>query len=183
MGFAKSLLVACGLAASTAHALPRTPRLDSRAAGGKLTVYWGAEDDNLSLQSVCDDPTYDIVNLAFLSYFHGPGGYPTLSLSGLDGPSSAQQQAGATGLQDGSRLVPAIQTCQRNGKKVILSMGGAIDYADVTLQNDADGQNIADQIWNLFLGGTGLKALRPFGDVKLDGVDLGMCLFLPFQAS
>lgn len=175
MGFIQKALVALGLVGSLTQALPRTG-LKTRAGGGKLAIYWGAEDDNLSLQTVCDDPTYDIVNLAFLAYFHGPGGYPTLSLSGLNGPSAAQQQAGATGLQDGSSLVPAIQSCQQNGKKVILSMGGAVDYADVTLQSDSDGQAIADQIWNLFLGGTSLSSLRPFGNVKLDGVDLGTSL-------
>lgn len=171
--FVKNTLAALGLAATVAQALPSAPLVD-RAAAGKLTVYWGAEDDSTTLQNVCDDSSYDIVNLAFLAYFHGAGGYPRIEISGLDGPSAAQQKAGATGLKDGSKLVPAIKSCQKNGKKVILSMGGANDYADVKLKNDADGEKIADQVWNLFLGGTDHKELRPFGDVKLDGVDLGM---------
>lgn len=170
--FVKTTLMALGLAASVANALP-SKMLDARAAGGKLTIYWGAEDDNLSLTDVCNDADYDIVNLAFLAYFHSDGGYPSISMSGLDGPSAAQKKAGATGLKDGTPLVSAIKTCQKNGKKVILSMGGANDYANVKLSNDADGEKIADQVWNLFLGGTDKKELRPFGDVKLDGVDLG----------
>lgn len=171
--FVKNTLAVLGLAASVAQALPSAPLVD-RASGGKLTIYWGAEDDNTSLQTVCDDSSYDIVNLAFLAYFHGAGGYPRIEMSGLDGPSAAQKKAGATGLKDGSKLVSAIKSCQKNGKKVILSMGGANEYADVKLKDDADGQKIADQVWNLFLGGTENKELRPFGDVKLDGVDLGM---------
>ncbi|KAM3528506.1 hypothetical protein MY4038_005857 [Beauveria bassiana] len=157
---------------SAAAPAAESRNLRTRAAGGKLTVYWGAEDDNLSLMDVCNDATYDIVNLAFLAYFDKAGGYPGLEMSGLDGPSAAQREAGATGLKDGARLVPAIKKCQANGKLVILSMGGATSYSNVRLSSDAQGEKVADQVWNLFLGGTDYKELRPFGEVDLDGVDL-----------
>ncbi|OAA77217.1 Glycoside hydrolase, subgroup, catalytic core [Akanthomyces lecanii RCEF 1005] len=160
------------LAATAFGALASAAPTQSRSTGGKLAVYWGAEDSSTTLDDVCGDSSYDIVNLAFLSYFFKDGGYPELSISTLGGPSDAQQAAGATSLQDGSELVPAIQKCQKNGKRVILSMGGAQGYADVTLQSDAQGQQIAQTIWDLFLGGTNNPSLRPFGDVKLDGVDL-----------
>lgn len=177
--FIRNALAVAGLLASVAQAAP-SPVLDARAAGGKLTIYWGAEDDQLSLTDVCNDDSYNIVNLAFLSYFFSDGGYPALAMSGLTGPSAAQKKAGANQLKDGSKLVSAIKTCQSKGKLVILSMGGANDYANVQLQSDAQGQQIADTIWNLFLGGTDKKELRPFGDVKLDGVDLGKFFFLVF---
>ncbi|KAK5988846.1 Endochitinase 3 [Cladobotryum mycophilum] len=168
--FFRNALVAAGLLASLTVAAPAP--LEKRANGNKLTIYWGAEDDSTTLANVCADSSYDIVNLAFLSYFFADGGYPRLSLSTLDGPSQAQRKAGATALQDGTPLVSAIKTCQANGKLVILSMGGAVDYANVDLANDSQGQQIADTIWNLFLGGTQHPELRPFGSVKLDGVDL-----------
>ncbi|GJN75786.1 endochitinase CHI3 [Purpureocillium lilacinum] len=165
----QSALVAAGLLGSLADALPT----EARAAGtGRLTVYWGAEDDSTTLDDVCGDSSYGIVNLAFLNYFFSDGGYPSIAIGDLDGPSDAQRKAGATGLKDGSSLVPAIKKCQAAGKLVILSMGGANDYADVTLKDDAQGQQIADTVWNLFLGGTKNSELRPFGAVKLDGVDL-----------
>lgn len=171
--FFRNALVAWGLLATLINGVPtNTPRTASD--GKRLTIYWGAEDDNLSLNTVCGDSSYDIINLAFLAYFHGPGGYPTLSIQGLYDTTAAQNAAGATGLVDGSSLVPAIKKCQAAGKLVILSMGGAEGYADVTLSSDADGENIADQVWNLFLGGTASSTLRPFGSLKLDGVDLGM---------
>lgn len=174
MLFSTSTLAAIAAFTSLGAAAPATDSsLVGRASGAKLTVYWGAEDDNLSLSEVCADSTYDIVNLAFLAYFNKAGGYPGLEVQGLNGPSAAQKKAGATGLKDGSSLVPAIKQCQANGKLVILSMGGATDYSDVALANDAAGQKVADQIWNLFLGGTSNPELRPFGTVKLDGVDLG----------
>lgn len=125
------------------------------------------------MDDVCNDSSYDIVNLAFLSYFFKDGGYPQINIGNLPGPSDAQQAAGATSLQDGSSLVPTIQNCQQNGKLVILSMGGAEGYADVTLQDDSQGEQIAQTVWDLFLGGTNNADLRPFGSVKLDGVDLG----------
>ncbi|KAL7786722.1 hypothetical protein V8C37DRAFT_405279 [Trichoderma ceciliae] len=168
MFFGKAL-AAAGLLASAALA---APTIQKRAAGGKLVVYWGAEDDSTTLANVCADSSYDIVNLAFLSRFFSGGGYPELSLSTLGGPSAAQQAAGATNLQDGSSLVSAIKACQSSGKLVILSMGGAVGFSQVTLTGDSQGQQVADMVWNLFLGGTATPTLRPFGTVKLDGVDL-----------
>lgn len=156
---------------SFAHAVPATlPRAASD--GARLTVYWGAEDDSTTLADVCADSSYDIVNLAFLSYFFAGGGYPELSLSTLDGPSKAQSAAGATDLQDGSSLVSAIEACQSAGKLVILSLGGAVGFADVTLDSDDQAQQIAETLWNLFLGGTADSTLRPFGSLKLDGLDI-----------
>lgn len=168
-----NFLAATGHLGALASAIPTSPSHKPRGAGGKLVVYWGAEDSSTTLDNVCSDSSYDIVNLAFLSYFFKDGGYPELSISTLGGPSEAQRAAGATSLQDGSSLVPAIQKCQQNGKLVILSMGGAQGYADVTLQSDAQGEQIAQTVWDLFLGGTNNASLRPFGSVKLDGVDLG----------
>ncbi|KAL7918104.1 glycoside hydrolase family 18 protein [Trichoderma austrokoningii] len=167
MFFSKAL-AATGLLATAALAAP----MEKRAAGGKLVVYWGAEDDSTTLANVCADSSYDIVNLAFLDQFSAGGGYPSLSLSTLGGPSAAQKAAGATNLQDGSSLVPAIKACQAAGKLVILSMGGAVGFSEVTLSGDSQGQAVADMVWNLFLGGTATPTLRPFGSVKLDGVDL-----------
>jgi hypothetical protein len=38
------------------------------------------------------------------------------------------------------------------------------------LRSTSDAQNAAQQIWNLYLGGS--SSSRPFGSAKLDGVDL-----------
>lgn len=165
MFFSKAL--AAGLLASVAQALPaHVPRQSE----GRLVVYWGIRDDT-TLEDVCNDPSYGIVNLSFLDKFFADGDYPSLSLAGLGESSEAQTQAGATALKDGSPLLDAINACQSNGKLVILSLGGA--NAEVTLASDEEGEQIADTLWNLFGGGTDEAELRPFGDVKLDGFDLG----------
>ncbi|KAL6806427.1 glycoside hydrolase family 18 protein [Trichoderma sp. SZMC 28013] len=166
--FVRNAVAITGLLASLSNALPAKRAID--AGNARLVIYWGAEDDSTTLSDVCSDDSYGIVNLAFLNRFFADGGWPEISMSGLDNTSDAQQSAGATGLKDGSGIVDAIKQCQSAGKLVILSLGGA--DADVTLQSDSDGEKIADTLWNLFGGGTENAELRPFGDVKLDGFDL-----------
>ncbi|KAL1870817.1 hypothetical protein VTK73DRAFT_2409 [Phialemonium thermophilum] len=166
MFFLHALAASASLMATLSSALPAK----RQTSDGKLVVYWGAEDDSTTLDDVCSDPSYDIVNLAFLDTFFAAGGYPQMSISGLWSSTQAQKNAGATGLKDGSSIVPAIQKCQAAGKPVLLSLGGY--NADVTLANDDQGRQIANTLWNLFLGGTQNRSLRPFGDLKLDGFDL-----------
>lgn len=144
---------------------------DQPHPNSKFSIYWGVKKDTVSLDTVCEDDSYDIINLSFLSYFYGVGQFPKLTIASLNGTSAAQDKAGAKDLQDGTSLMPAIQKCQANGKLVLLSMGGAKDYADVTLNSDGQGEQMADMLWNLFLGGTKQPELRPFGSAILDGLD------------
>ena len=163
-----STLLAAGGLVSVVTALPT---LNPRAPDGRLVIYWGAEDDSTTLDDVCNDDAYSIVNLAFLDKFVADGGYPQISIAGLWDSTQAQQDAGATGLKDGSPIVEAIKSCQSKGKLVILSLGGW--EAAVQLEDDDQAVEVADKIWNLFGGGTETADLRPFGEVKLDGFDFG----------
>lgn len=70
-----------------------------------------------------------------------------------------------TDLADCSFMAPQIQACQKNGKIVTLSLGGADSKPGFS--SDSQAQVFADQIWNSFLGGSG--APRPFGNAVLDG--------------
>ena len=149
----------------------------------KLAAWWGqtAAASSAGLEQVCNDPAFDVVIIAFLTEFFGPGGYPKLDLGPVSAAGSEKQAAaGASGLVDGSALVPAIKTCQGNGKKVLLSLGGALASGSKhsgtgaptsVFSSDAQGEQFAQTLWDLFLGGQ--SALRPFGDVKLDGIDIG----------
>ena len=141
------------------------------------------------LTSLCADPNIDIVILAFLNDLTNPAptnansssiataGYPTLNL----GPncwaaSAAQQAAGAGTLIDcvGDGFYEQIEACQGTyGKKVMLSLGGAQGYSETTLASADVAQAVAQNVWDLFLGGgtdEGTLAIRPFGSVVLDGV-------------
>ena len=62
-------------------------------------------------------------------------------------------------------LASAIETCQSKGKIVTISLGGATGAVGFT--STAQAQSFADQIWNLFLGGS--SSTRPFGAAVLDG--------------
>lgn len=62
-----------------------------------------------------------------------------------------------------------IAYCQSQGKIVLLSIGGAAGVYGFS--SDSQAQTFAGTFWNMFLGGTA-NVPRPFGNVKLDGVDL-----------
>ena len=159
-----------------------SPKPNAGGAHG-LAAWWGqtAAASSEGLASVCADDAFDTVIISFLTTYFGPGGYPTLNLGPAPASCSAKQTAaGAHGLVDGSSLVPAIKTCQGNGKRVMLSLGGALASGSAhsgtgaptsVFSGDAQGKEFAQTLWDLFLGGQ--SPLRPFGDVKLDGIDMG----------
>lgn len=65
-----------------------------------------------------------------------------------------------TNLLNCAFLAADIKACQAKGKIVTISLGGANGGGAATAA-------FADQIWNLFLGGS--SSTRPFGDAVLDG--------------
>jgi hypothetical protein len=157
------------------------PYVFNAMANDNVVVYYGqtTQTSAVPLTQVCADPNVDLVILAFVPTFFGPGGWPTLNM----GPhcwaaSAAQSQAGATGLIDcvSDGFAHQVRQCQDAGKKVLLSLGGAQSYSDTTIPSDQDAEMLASKLWNLFLGGMDIpqtNAIRPFGDVVLDGIDIG----------
>ena len=72
-----------------------------------------------------------------------------------------------------------IQQCQDKGKIVTISLGGY--NAQVGFSSDSQAQAFADNIWDMFLGGSG--PTRPLGDVVLNGcVARTLIFFLTSQA-
>ncbi|KAG5633744.1 Chitinase 1, partial [Asterophora parasitica] len=65
-------------------------------------------------------------------------------------------------------LASSIKACQARGKIVTLSLGGATGGS--TFASNAQAETFAQQVWNLFFGGS--SNTRPFGDAVLDGIDL-----------
>ncbi len=69
-------------------------------------------------------------------------------------------------LLDCSALGPEIQDCQKAGKLVTLSLGGATGKYTLTSEDEA--KKFGETFYNNFLGGS--SSTRPFGkDVVLDG--------------
>jgi chitinase len=154
-------------------------------ASDNVAVYYGQVPStlNASLTRICADPAVDIVILAFVTGFLGAGGWPSLYMGGNCGaPTTAQVEAGATDLKDCviTGFADEVAQCQENGKKVMLSVGGANADTSMLLPSNEAAEMVAETLWELFLGGQSnqtTSAIRPFGNVILDGIDIGISEF------
>ena len=139
-----------------------------------VAVYYGQTraTARISLSEICKHGNVDIVILAFVTDFFGPGGFPTIDLkAACYGHTPQMKSAGATGLLTCPDMAYQIKQCQGLGKKVLLSLGGS--KAKSEFPNDLLASDFANQLWDLFGAGTGVDAgLRPFGDVTVDGFDV-----------
>lgn len=136
-----------------------------------LAIYWGTgnyQGKDPNFLTVCNTPQYDIIILSFAnaigSKTRNADGYPEMSISGCEGAYNARNPY----LPDCSKVGTLVSTCQRMGKKVILSLGGG--GAAVGFKDDQEATAYASLMWNLVLGGQG--SVRPFGTAVLDGIDL-----------
>ncbi|EMD31467.1 glycoside hydrolase family 18 protein [Gelatoporia subvermispora B] len=132
-----------------------------------LAVYWGQDGagNQQSLSYYCEDDTIDMIPIAFLYDFWGPGDLPEIDLSNICG---SWNPFPGTSLANCQSMADDIKTCQAKGKAVTISLGGATGV--VGFSSDSAAEALADRVWNLFLGGS--SSTRPFGDAVLDGVDL-----------
>ena len=55
----------------------------------------------------------------------------------------------------------AIKECQKREKKILISLGGAV--GNVGFKSEIDAQLFAYRVYHLFLEGSDLTSLRPFG--------------------
>ena len=145
-------------------------------ASTNQAVYYGQspQTGDVTLGAICEDPSVDIVILAFLKTFFGPGGYPVLNLGaacGSDATTEAQAK-GATGILNCPEVAGNITICQNKGKKVMLSLGGA--DGTTVFASEQQAVAFATTVWDIFGGGTS-DVGRPFGNIKLDGFDIGQC--------
>ncbi|KAF8588618.1 carbohydrate-binding module family 5 protein [Ramaria rubella] len=142
-----------------------------------VAVYWGqnsygaTHSDVVNYQKTisfyCADDAIDVIPVAFVNTFFGTGGLPVMNLANTCNNVDNATFPGSE-LPNCTVLASDITTCQAKGKIVTISLGGA--GGSVGFQSDAQASSFADQIWNLFLGGS--SSTRPFGTAVLDGVDL-----------
>ncbi|KAJ2481284.1 Chitinase 2 [Coemansia sp. RSA 2320] len=116
-----------------------------------------------TLGSYCQDSTFDIINISFLTNYNLTG------LPVLNHAFHCEAVFNGTNTLHCPDIGVDIKACQASGKKVVLSLGGGNIYT-YGLSSAADGQAFADTVWNMFLGGS--SAYRPYDDAVLDGVDL-----------
>ncbi|KAK9462013.1 glycoside hydrolase superfamily [Lipomyces oligophaga] len=135
-----------------------------------MVMYWGqnsygAVGSQENLASYCTDSTNDIIVLSFLTTFFGEGNLPEINFASACSDGSYFD---GTELLECPTIADDIVTCQANGKKIFLSLGGA--SGSYGFSNDSEAETFATTVWNLFGGGE--SDTRPFGDSVVDGFDL-----------
>ena len=119
--------------------------------------------------------------MAFIYEYFSTNGFPATDF----GPACwAAKNSIAPSVYDCSPYASMIQTCQSSGKKVLVSVGGAVGQS--TFASHTQAVTFASNLWNMFgnpayttptftLSGTTYNwtDFRPFGpDVIIDGVDI-----------
>ncbi|KAK3841890.1 MAG: chitinase [Linnemannia gamsii] len=131
--------------------------------------YWGQNSVSHTggkegdLIDYCQDGTVNVFALAFISQIQN--NRPILNLA-----NHCEQNFPGSTLLNCPKIGQDIKACQANGKAIVISIGGA--SGAYSLPDAASGRAFADQVWDLFLGGS--SSTRPFGDAVLDGVDLDL---------
>eukprot|EP00795_Rhopilema_esculentum_P015413 gene15413-6654_t len=145
-----------------------------------MVAYWGQngvygihkerERWEKELDYFCKSHSYDVVVLAFNHIFfdrRNKDNMPGLNFAfHCEDPVSPEYPS----LLRCPLIEAGISECQRRGKQVLLSMGGA--SGSYGFASDSKAKEYAHTIWHLFLGGNNKQSLRPFGRAVLDGVDL-----------
>ncbi|KXN68906.1 glycoside hydrolase family 18 protein, partial [Conidiobolus coronatus NRRL 28638] len=117
------------------------------------------------LDIYCEEETADIVVLSFLHVFNaGTNNPPEINLSYHCNTTFSEYP----NLLSCPKIGQHIQKCQAKGKKVLLSLGGSA--GSYGFKEEKHGGIFAKTLWNMFLGGE--SEYRPFGEAKLDGIDL-----------
>ncbi|KAF7814273.1 G-type lectin S-receptor-like serine/threonine-protein kinase CES101 [Senna tora] len=146
-------------------------------AANDIAVYWGQNGNEGSLNDTCATGKYSFVVIAFLHRF-GNGQTPQLNLSSHCDPSSSSSSSGCSGLG------PQVTYCQKQGIKVMLSIGGARNFGTTyNLSSSNDALNLSDYLWNNFLyrNSSSLSSQsRPLGDSILDGIDFDIEASTPY---
>ncbi|RKP26301.1 glycoside hydrolase superfamily, partial [Syncephalis pseudoplumigaleata] len=141
----------------------------------KLVLYWGQNSFGAThgndqsqwenrLTHYCESGLIDTVVLSFMHVF---GLSPDTQMDYANHCPPTKLLAGSK-LLDCPELRDDIQRCQTLGVKVQLGLGGAA--GSYGFNSDEQAVAFAKQLWDTMFGGQG--AVRPFGDVVLDGVNL-----------
>lgn len=163
-----SLLTILSLLAIVVSAGPHMVKSYPRASSAQNVVYWGQNGgdtiENHDLSKYCTSSAgIDIIVLSFL-YDYGNGN--TIP-SGTIGQSCSISASGEPSQCDG--LADAIKTCQSNGVKIILSLGGAVGTYSLSSQEEAE--TIGQNLWDAYGRTPNNCVPRPFGTTFVNGWD------------
>lgn len=125
----------------------------------QVAVYWGQNSfgGEQLLALYCQTLEVEVVLVSFLN------GYPNLSIN-FGGQCNEKFNSG---LLHCSKIGEDIKSCQAQGKKIFMSLGGAV--GEYGFQSEVEGEAFAEVLWNKFGGGQDNE--RPFDDAIIDGFD------------
>lgn len=131
--------------------------IDSKS---NVAVYWGQNSGGGQerLATYCDSDDVDIFLLSFLYSFPNNLQLDFANMCWDTFPS---------GLKKCDSIGEDISYCQKKGKLVLLSMGGAV--GNYGFSSDSEATKFSQTLWNKFGGGSDDE--RPFGDAIVDGFD------------
>lgn len=145
----------------------------SVASKSNYIMYWGQGYNSVKkgggdkpLKTYCDNDIINVIQISFLYLTKLP--YIDMKLC-PDGINCEE-------------IGYDILYCQNRGKHIGLSYGGATGQMNYTSKSNAEA--FAVKIWNMFYGGTPDKSTqehRPFGLVKLDGMDFDLETIFSYQ--
>ncbi|KAJ6257952.1 Endochitinase [Drechslerella dactyloides] len=128
-----------------------------------VALYWGQSSqagNQEPLGHYCARDSVDILIISFVAKLSGNEKAPVLHIAPM-----------TDGDMNYATISDDIQYCRRQGKKILISVGGY--GSGYELNSPAEATAAANQIWGIFLGGgQGGGFQRPFGNIELDGVDL-----------
>lgn len=161
-----NIALAAGLAATAAAAPLATAdihSLETRQSGSlQQVVYWGQNNQENDLADYCTSTEgVDVLVLAFV-YEYGNGQIPYGNFGEYCVTS-----------QECTDLENSIATCKAAGKKIFVSLGGAV--GSYSLASTEDAQGIAQDLWDSYANpslSSNSSAIRPFGQQIIDGFDL-----------
>lgn len=135
----------------------------------------GQGPDQVRLGEICEKSTADVIPLAFLNVFPegGADGYPGINFGNACGPGFFTTPDGTQSqlLSGCTNIAEDIPRCQALGKKILLSLGGAVPDS-YKVSSDESATKFADFLWGAFGPAQASSGVpRPFKDAVVDGFD------------
>lgn len=133
-------------------ALAAVPAL---ATGSSVNVYFGQHGE-ADIGTVCADPSFEYISLAFIDVSPengGASGLPGSNFAGHCWAGDYENNGVVSGLlNDCPYLTPGIEVCQTQyGKKVLLSIGGVFTEAsNYSISSYENGVEFATFIWGAY---------------------------------
>jgi len=153
---------------------------NTAAASHKIVTYWGQnacyashherENWEKDLGEFCKNYNYDVIILSFLNVFFHTNNKDKMPGFNFAFHCETPLSKDYPKMYRCPKIEEGIKECQRHGKTVLMSLGGAVGRAGFA--NAQEAKLLAYRIFHLLMEGTELSDIRPFGTAVVNGIDL-----------